>query len=112
MSFNGSPLTATTSANFPALIDYLVKQGVYLNPPLIGVWSQTSPRAQEIAKEGAQLGKDPGLAFVPADQKQAWARIPEKRAGWDNVKEFLREYAKAGGKVGAHCRIRRWSRGR
>ena len=37
---------------------------------------------------------------MPADVKAAWTREPGRaRAGYANVKEFLRQYSEAGGKI-------------
>ncbi len=85
---------------FPPLIDYLVKQGVYVNPTLTLTWSPSTPRGREWASAAAQVIKDPELGFIPADVKETWTRAPgPPRAGYANVAEFLRKYSEAGGKV-------------
>jgi len=85
---------------FPALIDYFVKQGVYINPTLVLSWSGGTERWREQQALAQQLVKDPNLAFVPADAKAAWVRDPGRaRAGYTNVARFLKQYSDAGGKV-------------
>ena len=85
---------------FPPLIDYLVKQGVYVNPTLYLSWAGGTERWRDWVASAATLVKDPNLAFVPEDAKAAWTREPGRaRPGYANVAEFLRTYAKAGGKI-------------
>ena len=85
---------------FPPLIDYMVKQGVYVNPTLYLSWAGATERWRDWTRDAATIAKDPGLAFVPADVKAAWVREPGRaRAGYANVSEFLRKFSEAGGKV-------------
>ena len=95
-----SPEAIVDPKLFPPLIDYLVKQGVYVNPTLVLVWGASTERWRDWTATKAQIVNDPGLAFVPADAKAAWTREPgPARAGYANVAVFLRQYAEAGGKV-------------
>lgn len=95
-----SPEAAVDPAMFPPLIDYLVKQGVYVNPTLVLVWSASTPRGKEFAAAHRTLADDPRLAFVPAEVRAAWVRDPGRaRDGYDNVRQFLLKYSEAGGKV-------------
>jgi imidazolonepropionase-like amidohydrolase len=95
-----SPEAVVDPKLFPPLIDYLVKQGVYVNPTLVLVWSASTPRAREWVAVHQEVARDPGLAFVPADVKAAWIREPGRpRDGYKNVAEFLRKYSEAGGKI-------------
>jgi imidazolonepropionase-like amidohydrolase len=85
---------------FPPLIEYFVKQGVYVNPTLVLVWGASTDRARDWTAAAREAVKDPGLAFIPASAKEAWVREPGRpRAGYANVKEFLQKYSAAGGKV-------------
>ena len=84
---------------FPPFIDYLVKQGVYINPTLVLSWGGGTGRWRDQATLAAELAKDPNLAFVPADARAAWTRPPGARAGYENISEFLRKYSEAGGKI-------------
>jgi imidazolonepropionase-like amidohydrolase len=84
---------------FPAFIDHLVKQRVYINPTLVLSWAGGTERWREQAALAAQLAKDPNLAFVPDDMKAAWTRQPAARAGYANISEFLKRFSDAGGKV-------------
>ena len=91
---------AVDPALFPPLIEYLVKQGVYVNPTLVLTWSPATERWRDQARDAAAVAGDPALAFVPADVKAAWVRPPGRpRAGYDRIAEFLRKYSEAGGKV-------------
>jgi len=97
----GTPPEALVNpALFPPLIDYMVKQGVYVNPTLVLMWGGATDRWRDWTAAAAELVKDPNLAFVPADAKEAWVRpLSRARAGYDNVVQFLRKYSEAGGKV-------------
>ena len=91
---------AVNPALFPALIDYMVKQGVYINPTLVLSWSRGTERWREQQQLAQQIVKDPNLAFVPADVKTAWVRDPgAARAGYANISRFLKMYSDAGGKI-------------
>ncbi|HKT80347.1 MAG TPA: amidohydrolase family protein [Vicinamibacterales bacterium] len=91
---------AVNPALFPALIDYMVKQGVYINPTLVLSWSRGTERWREQQQLAQQIVKDPNLAFVPADVKTAWLRDPgAARAGYANISRFLKMYSDAGGKI-------------
>ncbi len=95
-----TPEAAVNPKLFPALIDYMVKQGVYVNPTLYLSWSGNTERWRDWVRDATELAKDPKLAFVPADAKGAWVREPARaRAGYENVTTFLRMYSEAGGKV-------------
>ena len=95
-----SPEAAVNPKLFPPLIDYLVKQGVYVNPTLVLFWSGGTERWRDQQALALELVKDPGLAFVPAHAKAAWVRpVGRARAGYANVAEFLLKYSQAGGKV-------------
>ena len=85
---------------FPPLIQYLVSQGVYVNPTLYLMWARGTDRWHDWTAQAAVIAKDPGLAFVPADAKAAWVAPPgPERPGYAHVAEFLRKYSEAGGKV-------------
>jgi enamidase len=95
-----SPESLVDPKMFPPLIDYLVKQGVYVNATLVLIWSASTDLPKRWAPDVAKLASDPLLAFVPADAKTAWTREAGRgRDGYGNVKEFLRQYAEAGGKI-------------
>ena len=95
-----SPESLVDPKMFPPLIDYLVKQGVYVNATLVLIWSGATDRPKEWIAEASELTRNPGLAFVPAEAKAAWIAPPGRaRAGYDNVKLFLRQFSDAGGKI-------------
>jgi imidazolonepropionase-like amidohydrolase len=95
-----APERAVDPKLFPPLIDYLVGQGVYVNPTLVLTWGASTQRWRDWKSAAAQMVKDPGLGFVPADVKESWTRPPgEAREGYHNAAEFLRQYSEAGGKV-------------
>jgi hypothetical protein len=87
---------------FPPLIQYMVKQGVYVNPTLAAQWRSSTPRGPEYAAAAAEIVKDPGLAFVPATVRESWTRPDNRKPnpeGYAKMAEFVRKYAEAGGKV-------------
>jgi imidazolonepropionase-like amidohydrolase len=88
-------------ARFDSIIQYLVKQGVYLNPTMVARWRTSTPRGQEIARAASEVVKDPAVAFVPAKMRESWTEVGRSgdKQAYDKVAEFLRKYAAAGGKV-------------
>jgi imidazolonepropionase-like amidohydrolase len=87
---------------FDGLIQFMVKQGVYLNPTMVARWRTSTPRGQEMTKAAIELNKEPALAFVPAGVRESWtvtAERPGDAEAYRKVAEFLRKYAEAGGKV-------------
>ena len=98
-----NPEAAVNPKLFPPLIDYMVKQGVYINPTLVQGWLGNTERWRDQMALAQQLVKDPNLAFVPADIKATWVREPKQNrptfGGYANIAEFLKKYSEAGGKV-------------
>ena len=86
---------------FDPLIQFMVKQGVYVNPTLVARWRTSTLRGQEWAKAATEIIKEPGLAFVPVDVRQSWTRSDGRAdsEGYRKTAEFLKKYAEAGGKV-------------
>lgn len=94
------PESRMNPAQFPALIDYMVKQGVYVNPTMVLEWRAATSRGVEYANDAVEMVKDPGLAFVPPAVRDGWTHASKRRPlGYDSVKEFLRQYSAAGGKI-------------
>jgi imidazolonepropionase-like amidohydrolase len=83
---------------FPPLIEYMALQGVSIDPTLY-FWMR--PEQWRYAREVVEpIANDPGLAFVPTEVKERWVQGRDTpRQGYDNVVEFLTQYAKAGGKI-------------
>ena len=91
---------AVDPALFPPLFDYLVQEGVYVNPVLILSWKGATERWRDWTRDAREMVEDPDLAFVPEDVKAAWLREPRQaRAGYEQASAFLRLYSEAGGKV-------------
>ena len=91
---------AVDPALLPPLIDYLVQQGVYVNPVLILSWTGATERWRDWTRDAREMVENPDLAFVPEDVKAAWVREPRPaRAGYEQASAFLRLYSEAGGKV-------------
>jgi imidazolonepropionase-like amidohydrolase len=97
---NTTSEAAVDPALFPPLIDYMVEQGVYVNPVLILSWAGATERWRDWTRDAAAIVEDPGLALVPENVKAAWVGEPRPaRAGYDHAARFLRQYSDAGGKV-------------
>jgi imidazolonepropionase-like amidohydrolase len=95
-----TPEAAVNPQLFPALIDYMVKQGVYVNATLVLSWAGGTERWKDQVALASELVKDPKLAFIPADVKATWTREPGRaRAGYANISRFLKMYSDAGGKI-------------
>ncbi len=91
-------------SKFPALVDFMVKQGVYINPTLVNNWRTATPRAKQMADMANQILMDPTLtAIAPAPAQQAWRNLSGGRntdvEGYNKVKEFVTQYVNAGGKI-------------
>ncbi len=98
----GADIALMDPTLFPPLIEFMVKQGVYVNPTLAAQWRSSTPRGAEYAAAATQIVKDPGLAFVPADVRQSWTQPDGRepnREGYAKMAAFIRAYAEAGGKV-------------
>ena len=98
----GADIALMDTALFPPLIEFMVKQGVYVNPTLAAQWRSSTPRGAEWAAAAAKIVQDPGLAFVPADVRRSWTQPDSRepnREGYAKMAEFVRKYAEAGGKV-------------
>ncbi len=98
----GADIALMDPALFPPLIEFMVKQGVYVNPTLAAQWRSSTPRGAEWAAAAVQIVNDPALAFVPADVRESWTKPdsrPPNREGYAKMAEFVRKYAEAGGKV-------------
>ena len=95
---------------YDPLIKLMVSKGMFINPTLSAQWRVANPRATEWAAAAAELVKEPGIEFVPADVRQSWSR-PERKPdpkkaeelaeGFKKVQEFIGRYAKAGGRLTA-----------
>jgi imidazolonepropionase-like amidohydrolase len=101
-----TPERRMDTSKFPALVQFMVQQGVYINPTLVNNWRTATPRAKEMADTANQILKDPTLtAIVPAGGQQAWKNLSSGRnpdsEGYNKVKEFVRQYVNAGGKIAA-----------
>jgi len=95
-----TPEAAVNPQLFPPLVDYMVKQGVYVNPTLVLSWAGGTERWRDQLALASALVKDPKLAFIPADVKATWVREPGRpRAGYANIAKFLKMYSDAGGKI-------------
>jgi imidazolonepropionase-like amidohydrolase len=98
----GADIALMDTTLFPSLIEFMVKQGVYVNPTLAAQWRSSTPRGLEWAAAAARIVQDPGLAFVPADVRESWTQPDSRepnREGYAKMAEFVRTYAEAGGKV-------------
>ncbi len=96
-----TPERLMDTSRFDALIAFMVKQGVYVNPTMVARWRASTPRGEEIAQAAKQVVKDPGLAFVPAETREYWTKAggrPDAEA-YKKVAEFLKKYSDAGGRV-------------
>jgi imidazolonepropionase-like amidohydrolase len=101
-----TPERRMDTSKFPPLIDFMVKQGVYINPTLVNNWRTATPRAKEMADMANKILTDSTLlAIAPAGAQQAWKNLSEGRRpdteGYNKVKEFVTQYVKAGGKIAA-----------
>ncbi len=83
---------------FSPLVRKMVEQGVIVDVALYDwvqpmLWPAVRPEVERLAT-------DPGLAFVPNDEKALWMREPgQPNEAYDTVAAFLRQYAAAGGRI-------------
>ena len=96
---------------FDEMIRHLVKNQTFLNPTLDFEWKGIIDRTPQFELEDQKLFFDPGLQYVPIDERLVtlgqyhWAdgRPPSDREqflkGYKKVQEFLRKFVAAGGKL-------------
>ncbi|MEX0617934.1 MAG: amidohydrolase family protein [Pseudohongiellaceae bacterium] len=83
---------------FSPLINKMAEQGVIVDIALYGwippaVWQAALPEIE-------RLQSDPGLAFIPDEEKTPWTDPPgDPRAGSETVAQFMTQYLEAGGKL-------------
>ena len=83
---------------FSPLIKKMVEQGVIVDVALYGtvqpmLWRTVGPEVERLAK-------DPGLAFVPNEEKALWVKDPgQPGAAYPTVASFMKQYGAAGGKI-------------
>lgn len=101
----GKPIPAAEEAlsrgvdtkKFGPLIQKMVEQGVAIDIALYDfvlplVWTSVRPEIERLAK-------DPGTAFVPAEEKALWlTNPPPSEPGYETAASFLTQFAAAGGK--------------
>jgi imidazolonepropionase-like amidohydrolase len=91
-------LLRVDTARFTPLIQRMVEQNVIVDIALYGwvpreIWRAARPELERLAR-------NPGLAFVPDGEIEAWVRDPgEPRVGSETVASFMRQYIRAGGKL-------------
>lgn len=98
-------------AKVDALIQLLVEKKVRMETDFVNTSGRWVPKYREVWKaEDARVLQDPGLAYIPADQRDKnfyydpWDRLTLDQQqlvaqGWENLKSFLRKFVQAGGKV-------------
>ena len=101
----GADIALMDTTLFPPLIEFMVKQGVYVNPTLAAQWRSSTPRGAEWAAAAAQIVQDPGLAFVPGRRPAILDPTGQPRAEPRGIRED-------GGVRPQVCRGRRQSRER
>ena len=83
---------------FAPLIKRMVEQGVIVDVALYDWVQPVLWRA--VRPEVERLAGDPGLAFVPNEEKALWVKDPgQPNQAYETVALFLRQYAWAGGRI-------------
>jgi imidazolonepropionase-like amidohydrolase len=83
---------------FSPLIKKMVEQGVIVDIALYNwvqpvLWGKVGPEIEGLAK-------DPGLAFVPNEEKALWVKDPGKpNEAYETVASFVTQYIAAGGRI-------------
>jgi imidazolonepropionase-like amidohydrolase len=102
------PEAEMNPALFGPLIDLMAKNGVYFNPTLTREWIDVLPKRAEWHKEATALLEDPAYRFIPEARREFWLRIargsrpaeePRTVDAARKVQEFIRRYARAGGRI-------------
>jgi imidazolonepropionase-like amidohydrolase len=102
-----TPEADMNPARFGALIDLMVKNGVFFNPTLTREWIDAMPKRTPWLNEAAALINSPDYRFIPAARREFWmkaTREPSKATarqaeGLRKVEEFTKRYAQAGGRI-------------
>ncbi|MGE0449962.1 MAG: amidohydrolase family protein [Vicinamibacterales bacterium] len=89
---------AVDTGKFSPLITKMVEQGVIVD---VALYNWVQPVIwPAVRAEVERLAKDPGLAFVPGEEKAAWVREPGPPSeAYKIVVAFLQQYVAAGGKI-------------
>jgi imidazolonepropionase-like amidohydrolase len=106
VEFPGAEYRMNTQFYGP-LIKLMASKGVSIDPTFGLQWRAVNPRAAEWSAVIAEIAKEPGIEFVPADVRESWTRPPRKpnqsleelAEGLKKVQEFVRQYSQAGGRV-------------
>jgi imidazolonepropionase-like amidohydrolase len=102
-----TPEADMNPALFGALIDLMVKNGVFFNPTITRSWINALPKRAQWNKEAADLIDSPPYRLIPAARREFWlkaardTRMPDPRVveGLKRLQEFTRRYAQAGGRI-------------
>ena len=94
-------------ARFGAVIDLMVRNGVFFNPTLTREFITVLPKRARWHAEAAALLEQPDYRFIPAARRQFWLRTarthspsdPRRAEAARKVQEFTRRYAQAGGRI-------------
>ena len=103
-----NPATEMNPALFDPLIALMVENGVYFNPTL----TRGTPESREWFDEVKRLLEDPVSHFITAARRESWldaiesadteeypSRMRRRAESLAKVREFIRRFAGAGGKV-------------
>lgn len=103
------PMYMADAAKIGDFTQMMVDKKVYLNPTLLGRYSNLSPRAKEFAAEAEQQLAAPLYAELPKDlhkslierylsaEKMKPADLAKAQKGFANVNEFVKQFAARGG---------------
>ena len=83
---------------FAPLIKKMVEQRVIVD---VALYNWVQPMVwRTVGPEVGRLANDPGLAFVPSDERALWVKDPgQPNEAYPKVASFLKQYAAAGGKL-------------
>jgi imidazolonepropionase-like amidohydrolase len=65
------PWTLAEREHFPEVTEFLARKGVFIEPTMV-LWGASLGKREQWEREDYDLLKNPGLAYIPEDQRLVW----------------------------------------
>jgi imidazolonepropionase-like amidohydrolase len=65
------PWTLAETEHFPEITEALARKGVFIEPTMV-LWGASLGKRQDWEREDYELLKEPGLSYIPEDQRILW----------------------------------------
>ncbi|MCZ6750194.1 MAG: amidohydrolase family protein [Acidobacteria bacterium] len=120
-SLDPTPFADMDEAKAAELIQLMVERNVYLEPDFIAMGRGFHKERARFELEDYRLFQNPGLAYIPVPNRQRIMKTyrefdglepderDRRRKGYQNMLRFIRQFARAGGKVMAGTDTSGWA---